>query len=61
MRKGFNIYRMLTGTALCISGLVSVIMFFVARPIVTKFGEANTMVFGLICYSARFLAYYFLR
>lgn len=50
-----------SGAALCISGAASVVMFWVARPIVEKFGEANTMAFGLMCYSGRFVGYYFLR
>ena len=49
------------GGALCISGIGSVIMFWLAKIIVAKFGEANSMAFGLLSYCARFLVYYFLE
>lgn len=53
--------KIFIGAALSIAGVGSVIVLFTSKIIIDKFGEANSLAFALMCYSIRFIVYYFLE
>ena len=59
--KLVNNWVLYEGAALSIAGVGSVIVLLFAKTIISKFGEANSVSFALMCYSIRFIGYYFLQ
>ncbi|KAK4002760.1 major facilitator superfamily domain-containing protein 6-A [Daphnia magna] len=53
--------KTLYGLASSCGGISAVISLSVAKPIIDRLGEANTLVFGLALYSVRFVIFYFLQ
>ena len=62
--KFFTLYiyiLLFTGMAFSCSGISAMISLSVAKPIIDRFGEANTVAFGLMLYSIRFTIFHFLQ
>ncbi|KAI9562166.1 hypothetical protein GHT06_013131 [Daphnia sinensis] len=53
--------KTLYGLASSCGGISAVISLSVAKPIIDRLGEANTLAFGLALYSVRFVIFYFLQ